>query len=119
MKFFIDAQLPRSLVDLFRNREIEALHVEELPNGNKTSDSEIVKYCDSNQYILITKDFDFLDSFLLRKKPAKLLIIATGNIKNRELLNLFDQFLTLIIEEFNHENWIEISNEGLIIHSDQ
>ncbi|MCG6142661.1 MULTISPECIES: DUF5615 family PIN-like protein [Leptospira] len=119
MKFFIDAQLPRSLVELFKKKKIEALHVEDLPNGNKTSDSEIVKYCDSNQYILITKDFDFLDSFLLRKNPTKLLIITTGNIKNRELLMLFDQFLSIIVEEFNHENWIEISNEGLIIHSDK
>lgn len=118
MKFFIDAQLPFSLVHLFREKNIEVFHTEHLPLGNKTSDSDIISYCDSNGLILITKDLDFLDSYLIRKKPRKLLILTTGNIKNKELFFLFDQFLLKIAEEFDDSDWLELSNEGLIVHQD-
>jgi predicted nuclease of predicted toxin-antitoxin system len=30
--------------------------------------------------IVVTKDRDFLDSFLLRQQPYKLLLVTTGNI---------------------------------------
>ncbi|MEI7015005.1 DUF5615 family PIN-like protein [Leptospira sp. WS58.C1] len=118
MKFFIDAQLPYSLVNLFKEKNFEVFHTEHLPLGNKTSDSDIISYCDSNGLILITKDSDFLDSYLIRKKPRKLLIVTTGNIKNKELFLLFNQFLSKIAEEFDDSDWLELSNEGLIVHQD-
>ncbi|EIE03401.1 DUF5615 family PIN-like protein [Leptospira licerasiae] len=118
MKFFIDAQLPFSLVYLFKEKNFEVLHTEHLPLGNKTSDSDIISYCDSNDLILITKDSDFLDSYLIRKKPRKLLVVTTGNIKNKELFSLFQQFLSKIAEEFNDSDWLELSNKGLIVHQD-
>ncbi|MGJ4748416.1 DUF5615 family PIN-like protein [Leptospira sp. SA-E8] len=118
MKFFVDAQLPYGLVNLFKEKNFEVFHTENLPLGNKTSDSDIIAYCDSNELILITKDSDFLDSYLIRKKPRKLLIVTTGNIKNKDLFSLFDQFLLKIAEEFDDSDWLELSNEGLIVHQD-
>ncbi|QDK25263.1 DUF5615 family PIN-like protein [Leptospira weilii] len=99
MKFYIDAQLPYSLVNLFKERNFEVFHTEHLPLGNKTPDSDIISYCDSNDLILITKD-----SYLIRKKPGKLLLVTTGNIKNKELFSLFDHFLPTIAEEFDNSN---------------
>ncbi|MEH1774010.1 MULTISPECIES: DUF5615 family PIN-like protein [unclassified Nostoc] len=39
--------------------------------------------------ILITKDVDFVNSFLTVQQPYKLLLITTGNINNSELESLF------------------------------
>jgi predicted nuclease of predicted toxin-antitoxin system len=35
--------------------------------------------------IVVTKDTDFFDSFLIRQQPYKLLLVSTGNITNAEL----------------------------------
>ncbi|WP_330203745.1 DUF5615 family PIN-like protein [Cyanobacterium sp. DS4] len=86
MKFLIDAQLPKKLVSLFLDLKQEAIHTLDLPKQNTTQDEEINELSCQYQYIVVTKDKDFLDSFILRKKPYKLLLITTGNIKNGEMV---------------------------------
>jgi len=46
------------------------------------------------QYVVVTKDEDFVDTFLLRHEPYKLLI-ATGNITNDDLERLFQHNLEI------------------------
>ena len=51
-----------------------------------------VELCDiggCEQRALVTKDWRFADSCLLKREPPLLLLIATGNISNRELEALF------------------------------
>ncbi len=38
------------------------------------------------QWIVMTKNADFVDSFWLKHELYKLLLISTGNIKNAELM---------------------------------
>ena len=88
MKFLVDAQLPRRLA-----REIialggEATHTLDLPSGNRTADDEIMRIAIQTQSVVVTKDRDFVDRFLLRGGPPKLVFIATGNIPNAGLLAL-------------------------------
>jgi len=56
MKFLIDAQLPRRLVFQFQAAGHEAVHVMDLPRGNRTSDSFINQYSLDRQCVLINKD---------------------------------------------------------------
>lgn len=42
---------------------------------------------------MVTKDTDFGVSHMLTGSPARLLVIATGNCRNQELLNLMDRYL--------------------------
>jgi len=65
---------------------------------------------------VITKDSDFVDSFLTIHEPYKLLLISTGNIKNSELETLFATHLTQIISLLHQHSYIEISQTLLIIH---
>lgn len=44
--------------------DIEAIHVDELPGGDETSDHEIIKFADRQNFIVLTKDFDFSHSCL-------------------------------------------------------
>lgn len=89
MKFLIDAQLPQRLGKQLEQAGLEAIHTLDLPLGNRTSDTAINELSINKHYIVVTKDLDFVDSFHLHKKPWKLLLIATGNIKNADLEALF------------------------------
>jgi predicted nuclease of predicted toxin-antitoxin system len=116
MKFLIDAQLPRRLVFQFQAAGHEAVHVMDLPRGSRTSGSFINQYSLDQQCILVTKDTDFVNSFLVSKRPSKLLLISTGNIKNTELESLMALNLAHIAENFATFGFIEINRETIIFH---
>lgn len=116
-KFLLDAQLPIRLKKVFAEFEVDTIHTLELPNANASKDSEIVKIAGEGGYIIITKDSDFVESYLLLKKPEKLLFLSCGNIGNRELEKLFHSNLPRIISEFKVNSFIEIDKNDLIIHS--
>ena len=65
MKFIVDAQLPKLLSDLLNNRGFDSIHTLDLPNKNSTSDKEITEIAFNEKRIVITKDNDFLESFIL------------------------------------------------------
>jgi predicted nuclease of predicted toxin-antitoxin system len=89
MKFLVDAQLPRRLVSRLREAGHEAVHTLDLPLGNRTPDSVINELSFLEGYVVVTKDTDFVNSFLLQQRPSKLLLVSTGNIRNSELESLF------------------------------
>ena len=82
MNFLINPPLPRRLVYRLRDVSHDVLHTLDLPKKNHTSDEEINEISVRERRVLITKDADFVDSFLLVRKPYKLLLISTGNITN-------------------------------------
>ncbi|WP_242038841.1 DUF5615 family PIN-like protein [Anabaena lutea] len=93
-----------------------SLHTKNLPLKNATPDSEINKISILEQRIVITKDKDFLDSFLIKQEPYKLLMITTGNISNKQIEQLFLQNITQIIELFLTYDFLEMTRDSLIIH---
>ncbi len=88
MRFLIDAQLPRRLADELVALGAEAIHTLDLPLANRTTDAEVVEVAEREGRIVATKDVDFVDGHLLRSRPDRLLLISTGNISNRELIDL-------------------------------
>ena len=79
MKLLVDAQLPRRIVVWLRAAGFDAVHTVDLPGANRTSDSIILRVAAAEQRVVITKDADFVDSFLLAHSPEKLLLISIGN----------------------------------------
>ncbi|ALB40479.1 MULTISPECIES: DUF5615 family PIN-like protein [Nostocales] len=116
MKFLIDAQLPMRIANLLDNLGYDVIHTKNLPLKNATPDSEINKLSILEQRIVITKDKDFLDSFLIKQEPYKLLLITTGNISNKQIEQLFLQNITQIIELFLTYDFLEMTRDSLIIH---
>jgi predicted nuclease of predicted toxin-antitoxin system len=116
MKFLIDAQLPYLLADVLIQKGFFATHTENLPNKQSTTNKDILDFAASNSLIIITKDLDFLDSFILNNNPKKLLLVTTGNIKNRKLLDLFRLNIKTITELFEHNNLLELNNDQIIVH---
>ena len=116
MKFLVDAQLPRRIVQILRNAGHDAIHTLDLPQQNRTKDSVIITIAEQEHRIIITKDADFVESFILFQRPSKLLVVTTGNISNKELEVLFLAALPQITEAFQAHSYVELSRSALITH---
>lgn len=116
MKFLIDAQLPRRFCFWLTAAGHDAVHTLDLPRCNRTTDQEITDLAEQQNRIVITKDDDFVQSYLLAGRPPKLLLVATGNISNAALENVIRTNLAMISAAFETHRFLEIGREALVIH---
>jgi len=115
MKFLVDAHLPKRLSLFLSWKGYDAVHTLDLPNQNRTKDSQINQISIEEQRVVISKDLDFIESLLISDKPYKLIYISTGNITNKQLLEIFSQNIEKIIEYTNEHRLIEITDSSIVI----
>ncbi len=65
---------------------------------------------------MITKDSDFVDSFLTTQEPYKLLLVTTGNIRNSELEMLVAKNLDVLVELLLEHSYVELSRDTIVVH---
>lgn len=106
MKFLVDAQLPRHFANWLQDAGHDALHTFDLSKKNHTTDNEL---------IVISKDADFVQSYLVTSEPP-LLLISTGNISNAELEKILRDNLSTIEAAFASGRFVEINREALVVH---
>ena len=99
---------------VLREQGFDAIHTTELLNGNNTTDAAINRLSLAENRIVISKNADFYDSFTAKKEPYKLLHIKTGNIKNSQLIELFDKNLELILKELHESSVVQINQNYII-----
>ncbi|NJM75224.1 MAG: DUF5615 family PIN-like protein [Acaryochloridaceae cyanobacterium RU_4_10] len=116
MKFLVDAQLPVRLARFLQNAGHDAIHTRDLPNQNATPDAVVNFISIQEERIVITKDSDFVQSFLLQNQPYKLLLITTGNIKNSDLESLFENHLEQLTELLESYGYIELNSSKVVIY---
>ncbi|MGB3850201.1 MAG: DUF5615 family PIN-like protein [Tunicatimonas sp.] len=116
MKFIINAQLPQQLAVWLKGCGFDAIHTLELPAANRSDDKEIIVVADRDDRIVISKDSDFFDDHILAGKPNRLLVIKTGNIKNRNLIRLFENNIERIESLYKRCVLIEMNRSELIVH---
>ena len=114
MNFLVDAQLPRRMTTWLTAVGCDAVHTLDLPDGNRTTDEQINDLADREQRTVVTQDADFVDGHVLRNRPAKLLLISTGNISNRELEALVVPIIPDIVREFQAHSFLELGRAGLV-----
>lgn len=114
MKFIVDAQLPTALANFLSSRNFDAIHTLDLPRQNASSDEEINEISLNENRIVISKDSDFYDRYTRTKEPYKLLFVKTGNISTRNLIEIFDKNLLLIVNELNNHSVVELHKDSLI-----
>jgi predicted nuclease of predicted toxin-antitoxin system len=95
MKILCDVHISYKIVRFLKEKGIEAVHVNELPDKWHTKDAVISNYADSEGFTVITKDVDFKNSHFIQNKPRRLIRIALGNISNKDLLYIFERYLTI------------------------
>lgn len=113
MKFLVDAQLPRRLARLLREAGHDAIHT----LGNRTTDALINDLSAREHFVVVTKDADFVNSFILHRRPYKLLLVSTGNIRNSELESLLLSSLERLVEGFESFDYVELNRHVLIFHA--
>lgn len=111
MKFLLDAQLPPSLKQLFIDNGYDCIHTLDLEFGNDTTDKIINQISVAEQRIIITKDSDFFDSFIIKKEPYKLILVKLGNTSKKELIQFFYDRFAEIIEKIKVEDMILLSRQ--------
>lgn len=115
MKFLVDAQLPRRFANWLNDAGHDALHTLDLPRQNLTPDAEIIARAKQDGRIVVSKDADFVQSFLVGGEPA-LLLISTGNIHNVELEKLLRANLHAVKAAFASSRFVEVTRDALIVH---
>lgn len=116
MKVIVDAQLPYRLSEFLSEHSIDSKHTLDLPNRNHTSDNAINKIAIAENRIVISKDNDFFESYILEKTPEKLLIVSTGNINNNDLLHIFEQNTHTLKLLFKNNSVVENNEEEIQVH---
>lgn len=116
MRFIVDAHLPLALKTWLKSRGHDVVHTRDLPRKNLSDDIEVIEIAVREERIVISKDSDFFDYFVLKGIPPKLLMLTTGNIVNKDLLKLFqlnfDQ-LEILLQQFSV---VEMSNTEILVH---
>ena len=113
MKFLVDAHLPPGLCGLLQTAGHDALHTSQLPAQNRTTDRVINELSLQQQRVVVTKDSDFYNTHLLRGEPGKLLLVRTGNIRARELKQLFHRHLPAIEAALNQNSLVELDRQAV------
>lgn len=113
VKFFVDTQLPPLLAKFLTEKQFDAIHTTDLPDGHLLQDNEIVSIAIAENRIVVTKDSDFLDNYLLKGAPPKILLLKLGNTNNRDLLHAIDLYLQQVVAQF------EISTDVIILSKTQ
>lgn len=115
MNFVVDAHLPPRLCAVLKAAGHDAIHTGQLKAQNQTPDEFINQLSLTEQRVVITKDSDFYHSHLLHRKPWKLLLVRTGNIRTRELTELFQRHLPAIVAAFDGNSLVELDRQTVKI----
>lgn len=115
MKFLVDAHLPVGLCALLMEAGHEAVHTSQLPHRNRTTDEVICELSTREQMVVISKDTDFYYSHVLHGRPFKLVLVRTGNLRARDLLDLFRLKLPALLEALTGNTLIELDRADVQI----
>ena len=94
----------------------DVVHTSQLPRGNRTLDSEVMRVADDEDRVVVTKDREFVDSHVLSGRPHALLLVSTGNIRNDELVKLFVANIDRLAVEFEASRFVDLSRDAIVVH---
>jgi predicted nuclease of predicted toxin-antitoxin system len=100
VKFLVDNQLPDALCQFLNARRHESSHVLGL-KMDEASDLEIWKYATTGNWIVVSKDEDFLHLANRQGDTGKLLWVRIGNSRKQTLLRAFEEELPSVVRAFS------------------
>jgi predicted nuclease of predicted toxin-antitoxin system len=115
MRFLIDEQLPQLLADWLQIKGYDAVHVTTLLTNRRIPDDYICERSIAEQRVVITKDEDFFKTYLIKQQPYKLVHLTTGNLKNRQLMDLFRANFDSLLQILETASVVEFNQVALKI----
>jgi predicted nuclease of predicted toxin-antitoxin system len=104
LRFLLDTQLPPRAALFLMECGCDAIHTTNLPNGHLLQDAEIRRIATEESRIIITKDGDFHDYYMVKGAPPRLLYLTLGNISNTDLLTLLAKNMSALETAFAAHN---------------
>jgi len=115
MKFVCDVNIAIRVAKFLVAQGAEATHVNQLKEKWHTPDETIRTLADAQGLIVISKDADFRDSFLLRRTPKKLLHVCIGNAATEDVIELLQRHWHILTRYSTSESfYLELNRQGLI-----
>ena len=111
LKLLFDTQLPPKLSMFFEQKGFDSIHTTFFEYGFLLKDSEINDIAINQDRIIVTKDNDFIDNFVVNGSPPKVLLIKIGNINNNDLISIIERNLTNIETLFKDKAQLVILNK--------
>ena len=107
MKLLFDQNISfrtvRGIKDLFPGaRQVRELNLE------NSTDRQIWEYAKKNDYIIVTFDSDFFDLTLILGIPPKVIWLRFGNTSTDNLIKIFKENQSLIIEFIDNPDYREV-----------
>lgn len=114
MKFIIDENLTPELADLFRDQHLNAYHVNELKANQKqlVIDDQLRRLAIQKGYVIVTKDDDFVKSYVSRKVPDKMVYIH-GLDKKESLLSRMKEVIPQIESLLETHDFLEVNEKEI------
>ena len=91
MKFLIDADSTHSLKGIFNKHGYEAVHVRHVLGS--ATDEEIYNYAQENNYVVVTRDLGFAETFLKNNGVGLILMRLPYYFTVDKINKVFDEFL--------------------------
>ena len=112
MKFLIDENITPELATIFNERNLSAFHINDLKSKKtqRVSDDQLRRLAIQKEYIIVTKDDDFVKSFVSRKVPEKMIFLYELNNKN-VLLERMKQIINLLPDWIQNHDFIEVKRK--------
>ena len=112
MKILLDANISWKLINKLIPVFGECAHVDLIGLDVPAEDIDIWKYALDNDYIIITKDNDFVDLLELYGFHPKIVLLKTGNNSSQALMELLENVKPMIEDlERNNYGLLEVVKE--------
>ncbi|TAK41244.1 MAG: hypothetical protein EPO28_08890 [Saprospiraceae bacterium] len=115
MKFIVDTQLPPRLSKFLSGKGFDAIHTTRFPDGHLLDDEAIRRIAKAEDRIIVTKDSDFFDHYLVKGAPPCVLLFRMGNLSNKELLVQFEKHLPQVQQLFEDGAGLVEFYEGSLV----
>jgi predicted nuclease of predicted toxin-antitoxin system len=117
LRFIVDTQLPPRLAAFLREQRLDAVHTTDFSQGHMLQDAEIRAIARAENRIIITKDSDFFDYYIVKGSPPMVLLLKVGNVSNADLIALFASKIDGIISMFeNNSTMIVLSTTHCTVY---
>ena len=109
--YLIDENLTPELAELFRTAGLHAAHVNELKTNQKQRviDDQLRRLAIRKGYVIVTKDDDFVKSYVSREVPERMIFIH-GMEKKEVLLERMKMVIPQLESLILQHPFIEINN---------
>ena len=110
LTFIIDENITPDAVNIFKEAGLIAYHVNELKKHSKQRivDDQLRRLNLQKRYVLVTKDDDFVHSFVNRKVPDKLIFLY-GMDSKATLIKRLTPLVAEIADLISQHDFIEIN----------